>query len=71
MYRRLCYWQRAQKGQEYLSPYSQEQLAIVRANFLAMADEFNFCVIDGTKTKAEIEKLIYKKVLYALKSNTL
>lgn len=53
---------------EYLSPYTLDKLAVVRANYLALANEAGFFKIDGTKKEAEIEALIYQQVLASLKA---
>lgn len=51
---------------EYLSPYAPDRLVIVRSNYLALANENGFFRIDGIKKEAEIENLIYLRVLVSL-----
>lgn len=51
---------------EYASPYEPDRLAIARDNYLALAEEIGFFIIDGTKKETEIAELVYRQVSVSL-----
>lgn len=65
------YLERIKDRDDYRSPYSYDQLAVVRNNYLTLAKKSNFFVIDGTKKEAEIEDLVYQEVSAFLRKSNL
>ena len=61
------YLERAGNRVEYFSPYTIDQLRIVRIHYQKLVKKYDYLFVDGTQNECTIEKLIYNRVSSFLK----